>query len=250
MGDLLGTNDGRHCHTRLHRFIEKDRIMKDKSFANTRRNMSEFGGAGIAVNGLMACLGDDGKSFGGKRYRSFLQKTMRSAVTEGSGVDGKRSFEAVASGYLLEGLELNKQDQFSSRFRASYGISVNADRNEAVLTVAGFSADSVVLRPSGGTEFVVKLYAGALSDIAHFATGGYKPVNPTLHGLVDVQATSLQPVSGANAGFTLTATLPGSPVLPSTAGLVVAVSIEFVKTVNGVSNLLMQGNCLRIIQVS
>jgi hypothetical protein len=247
IGNLLGTNGDNHRRfVGMHRFISKERIMKGKEFVNTRKNMSEFGASAQVLSGVMKCLGDDGKSFGGKRYRAEMQRKMHKAIVRGPGLLGRRTYESVATGDLLEKLELNPADQVSQRFTADYTIAVNADRNEAVLTVPAFVADNKVAAPGGATHFVVRLCAGVQSDIAYYATGGYKPVNATLHGKVNVQESAFLPVSGLTTAFTLTATIPGSPVLPTTAGLLVGLGIVFYKEVNTVQNLLHQANALRI----
>lgn len=251
LGNLLGTRSRNGNSIRLQNFLDVDRIRSDPDFANTRKNMAEFRGASLGVDALMACLGANGKSFGGKRYRARLMKRVLEMLKLGNGVDGARSLEVMANGWSLNGVDLNHEDSLGSRFHAYLVplVAVNSDRNTAVLTVPSFNAEEMVGAPLGASHFRLSLYAGALSDHVMGATGRYEPVNTSLHRLVSVDSTGPQAVAGANAGFTLTAALPGLPVLPSTAALVVSVSIQFYKEVNSVLGLLASGNALQILRV-
>ena len=233
----------------MQRYVEKEDVESHPAFENTRRNMSEFKGASMAVTNLMGCFGGKGRGFGGKNYRAKLLRETLAMVKRGPGDDGSRSFLVAGNAYDLRGYNLNESELFTSRFMEVPTPVVNTDRNQAVLTFPSFVADEVVIAPQGAHWFKLRLYVGALSDLEKGSTGKYESVNPNTNRLSGIATSAPQPIHGAISGITLTATLPGSPVLPSTAGLVVALSIEFFKEVNGNLNLLAAGNALQIIDV-
>lgn len=249
LSNTMGTRRQGKVEIHMHRFIEKEDIESKPAFENTRRNNSEFKGASKAVNSLMGCFGGNGKRFGGKFYRARLLRETLAMVKRGPGDDGSRSFLVVGNAFDLRNFDMNLADQFLSRFTDLPAPVVNTDRNQAVLTIPSFAADEVVVAPEGAKKFKLKLYVGVLSDLVMGTNGKYELVNPNTNRQVGIATSAALPVTGAISGIVLTATLPGSPVLPTTAGLVVSVSIEFFKETNGNLSLLAQGNALQIIDV-
>lgn len=246
--NLLGTTGRKKNIIRQQNFVTKERIRTDPEYERTRRHISEFKGVAMAVADLMDCFDGEGNSFGGRGYRQELMKRTMVMLKKGAGVDGERTFESGPNKHLLRGMEMNRADRFKYRFGAKYTLTVNNDRNQAVLTVPSF-VETKVKKPLAAEWYIVKLYVGVLSDLVMGADGKYESANPNMYQLVDVVETPPQDPMGVNAGFTLTATLPGSPILPSTAVLVVSASVEFYNDVNGNLGLLAQGNGLRILDI-
>ena len=248
LAQYLGTRGEKKNIIREQKFVTKERIRNDPEYERTRRHISEFKGVAKAMMDLLDCFDGSGNSFGGKGYRQELMRRAMQMLKKGAGVDGERTFESGPNKHLLKGLEMNRADRFSTRFAARYDLTVNNDRNQAVMTVAPFF-ENKVQKPRAAKWYIVKLYVGVLSDLVMGADGKYESANPNLYQLVQVVESAPQPVGGSNSGFSLTATLPGSPILPSSAVLVVSASIEFYKEVNSDLYLLAQGNALKILEI-
>lgn len=248
LAQYLGTRGEKKNIIREQKFVTKERIRNDPEYERTRRHISEFKGVAVAIADLMDCFDGSGNSFGGKGYRQELMRRTMQMLKKGAGVDGERSFDAGPNKHLLRGMEMNRADKFSTRFAAKFSLTVNTDRNQAVMTVAPF-LENKVQKPKAAKWYIVKLYVGVLSDLVMGADGKYESANPNLYQLVQVVESAPQDPVGSNAGFSLTATLPGSPVLPSSAVLVVSASVEFYNDVNGNLGLLAQGNGLKILEI-
>lgn len=225
--------------------VSKDRIMNDPSYDLFRKHITEFSGATLAVNSLMASFGESGLSFGDRYMRGRLQKVAVKALKSGPGRNGSRALEVMAQRHLFSGFELNSEDRFSGRFRVTPALMVNLDRNMATVTVPAFNAvRTVVAAPYSATHFRLCLAIGVVSDVVHASPDeGYVAAEQTLNRQTNLHYSAYHPCDGMpNAGFILNTMISGQPVLPLTAGLAVSIGIEFFKEVNGFMDTVAQGN--------
>lgn len=249
MGDFMGSQRGGELEVHMHKFIEKEDVATRPSYDLVRKNLAESKGAAVMTAALAAALGGAMRKFGGRNYQLRVQSKLLAMLKRGPGNHGARAGQVQGNAFELKGLDLNRRDKFGTYYRLQPDVAVNTDRNEAVLTVPSFTGNAGLTAPAGAELFELKLYVGALSDHEVGATRNYEALNPTMYRMSSVVSSGYLPVTGAVPAMTLTATLPGSPVLPATAGLVVAVSIEFFIEINSVPGLMAQGNALMIVDV-
>lgn len=207
--------------------------MKDPSYEQFRKNMVETKGVSKAADALSLCFGDDWNQFGERYLRGQMVKKLRGIMDQGSGFKGERNFEAAAHLADFKRFQLNRAAPFKSRFNAPFTVDVNADRNTATLDVPNF-----VMRASTGlapyaTHFRLFMTIGVLTDFVF--VGGeelYAPAHDDLVGLRS-RDDSAALTKGSVAGFQLIATLPGLPVLPPDAYLVVCVGVQYLQVIGG-----------------
>ena len=136
-------------------------------------------------------------------------------------------------------------------FSAPFTVSPNVARNEVTLDVPIFDVDALVTAPQGTTHFKLVLVITVLSD--HYfdsAEGGYVPTDPDLNSVNAVTSSAALEIDvPIVAPVQLIATLPGSPVMTATCGLVTCVGIEFYQEVTGTLYSLAQSNGMRIVNV-
>jgi hypothetical protein len=240
--------DGKKGIAKLSVPVSKDRIMKDEAYEMLRKNMAEFKGASIASDILTQCFGGNGLSFGDRYMRSRMITQMRSIVTKGPGLHGERMFEVTPNLADFKHFELNLKDGFRYRFRAKYTVTPNVDRNSVTLDVPPFLTKGLIRKESYMKHFRLTLAIGVLTDLVF--VGGkdvYESTHPDLAGEYDVQYSNIMECNGTpNLGFQIVATLPGSPILPADACLVVTVGIEFFKMVNNVPSVFAACNAMMV----
>lgn len=245
--DMQFSLDGKRGNVKLSVPIDKSRIDKDPEFAGTRKANAEFKGAALGASAVQECLGGKSFTFGDRYFRSRLQGQLTAMLKAGPGREGERMLEVVATAEKLRLVHLDDGERFGSRFRGSYDLTVNPDRNTATFVVGQFEVEDKIGVPQGATDFRLFLCAGVVSDYTY--VGGrtvYEPVNAAINKLHNLVYTPLMPVSGTNTGFQIVAAVPTLPILPSSAGLVVSVGIQFYKVVNGYPSIKAEGNAMQI----
>jgi hypothetical protein len=248
--DVQLSIDGKRGVSKLSVPLSKERIMTDPDFDLTRKNMAEFTGAAYAAKTLRKCMGEGSKRFAERYLQARLMGLTRRILNSGPGDGGERSFEVVPNLADLKNIELNREEPFGDRFRPDFTLTPNVDRNTVLLDVPSFDARYSVVAPSGATHFRLLMCAGVLSDFEFTGTSEqYAPLNPLLDGKRNEVVSPTLAVNGlVTGGIQLTAILPGLPILPTTAGLVVCVGIEFFRRINGNDQLFASGNVMKIAE--
>jgi hypothetical protein len=240
--------DGTKGFAKLSVPVSKETIMTAPSYDLTRKNMSEFTGAGYAAKTILQCSKQAGNTFGERFLFSRLVKLTRMVVVKGPGDNGKRSFEASQNLTDFEGINLDRKESFLTRFVAPYTLDANPDRNTLTLDVAAFPPRKMIMKPKGATHFRVFLTAGVLSDYIY--VGGdekYAATQPNFNGRAAYSDSGFIEIDLPQApAFQLVTSLPGAPILPTDATLLAMVGIEFFKIVNNNGELFATGNAMMI----
>jgi hypothetical protein len=231
--------------------ITKEQVQNDPRFALTRNVNAEFKGASKGADSVQQCLANLNSRFGDRYCRARLLTKMIQMVRKGAGDHGKRSLEVMANASLLKAFELNRKEGLKMWLKVPYTVTVNADRNTAVVDVPTFVANNDLVPPKSSTHFRITVCVGVLSDFMHVGgDAAYEAVNPGLNGEYGISYSAFTPVTGTVNTFQVMAALPSLAVLPATAGLVVSIGIEFFLECNNVHLLQSAGNAMRIEQVS
>ena len=232
--------------------LDKERIENAPEFKRTRENMREFGGAAVAGKALRIGLANVLKRYADRLFTSRLTgifKQMQKAALTGE--RGKRPIEVLPNKAKLVGKSIHKSELLEMVFSAPFTVSPNVARNEVTLDVPIFDVDALVTAPQGTTHFKLVLVITALSD--HYfdaAEGGYVAMDPDLNSVNAVTSSAALEIDvPIVAPVQLVATLPGSPVMTPTCGLVTCVGIEFYQEVTGTLYSLAQSNGMRIVNV-
>jgi len=231
--------------------VRRNKVKKGDNYKVTRKNNDEFTASAYSASSLRRCMGERIRQFADRHLTARLIALAYGVIAKGPGMAGQRTFEVGANRAMLRRVEASKLTSLTSRFQAPFTVTANADRNTAVLDVPAFATDNFLSRPQGATHFKLLLVAGVLSDFEY--TGGtvvYEPSVPDMNGLSIVASSLVLPaIAATNPALLLTAAVPGLPVLPSTACLIVSVGIEFLRVINGYEEVLASGNALRVVEV-
>lgn len=228
----------------------KERIQSDPSFARTRENNTEFGGAAKVGKALRTALSGVLQVMGGSRFTAQLTKIFKTINLKGTGVRGKRTITLTANKELLAGLDLNNKLSLTSVFTAPYTASINTDRNEVTYTIPAFTPANFIVAPSGATHFKLVTAVGLVSDYAFDeGSASYEPVVANENGVGIVSGGTLQDLTTNSTATTLTATLPTGVATSTEVSVIACLGIEFYQKVGSVDYLLSQGNTMKITNV-
>ncbi len=231
--------------------VRKGRVKRGRNYGLTRKNNAEFTGSAYCAQSLRRCMGERIRDFSDRDLSGRLLAMMHSVISLGQGRAGERSFDVLSHASMFQHIEANAGTPFGSRFQAPYSLTVNPARNAVTLDVAAFATDHFLYCPQGATHFRLLLVAGILSDFVY--VGGrrpYAPVNALLNGQsVVASSLAIPAVNATTSVLQLVAALPGAPVMPSTAGLVVSVGIEFLRVINNYEEVMASGNGLKVVEV-
>lgn len=231
--------------------VRPGKVKKGSNYALTRKNNDEFTGSAVSAHRLRMCMGERIRQFADRSLSNRLMSVTRNVISQGPGRAGQRSFEVAAHVAQFKHLEANRTEPLNGRFQAPFSLTVNSDRNTVTLDIPGFDVDNFLYRPQGATDFRLLLVVGVLSNFVY--TGGnlvYTPLHEDLDGLGSTVVSAALPAENTTVGnVQLVASVPGLPVLPATAGLVVSVGIEFLRVINNYEEVMASGNALRLVEV-
>ncbi len=231
--------------------LDKERIRTDPAFKRTRENQKEFGAAAKAGKSLRMGLARVMKRFGDSRVTSRITRVFREMLKGGPGLRGQRTIEVINQKSKLVGLNLHASDTFSSVCSLPINLTVNVDRNTVTMNIPVFSADDYVIAPGGATHFKIVLAIAAVSDWEYDpAEQKYLPVSPDINGLGAVGSTAeIGVLDTTPSVINLMASLPNSPLLGLTEGLVALVGIEFFQEINGQLYIFNEANAMHVEMV-
>lgn len=247
VGNLQFFNKKGESYVGLSGSVSKERIAKDPAFKRTRENMAEFGGAAAISKELRMHI---------VPLRSLIETGLHARITSrirlmmnaGSGARGKRTAEFTLNQDEFNGFELNQRSKVSELLFVNLGMTANAARNQAVLTIQEFLPANYLLIPEGATHYKIHAAALSVSDFGPSgANGKYKALNPAQNGIFATLSTAALTVESAEVGgITLTVDLPGAPTLDPDVSLFTFVGIEFLQEINGDFYQFASNNAIRI----
>lgn len=243
-------SDGKHL-ARVAAGPSKERIDNDPSFRRTRENNKEFGGSARAGKALRLAMGGLIATMASSRFTAKLTAIFKSINLKATtGTRGKRPITLSANKAMLKNIEFNDKQSLSAVFSAPFTNVINAARNATTTTIPVFTPEVNVKAPAGATHFRLISAIGVVSDYVHNdGTNSYEAASPALDGIGISAAGAILPLSAATTAQTLTATLPGAPVMDAQCSVVQAIGIEFYQQAAGSFYLFAQDNAMKIVNV-
>ena len=227
----------------------KERIQHDPSYSRCRENISEFSGCSIAgklIRGSIPVI----KQLGAGYVSARLNAAIRQVCMQDTGPRGKRAILLSAHGNLLEGFEFNPYHHFSAIIRAPLSCSANNDRNIATVTVNIPDPRLMIDAPKGATHTRLVCAIASCSDmIYNNAHGRYAPLTalPTHWGAA--AWSSYIALDGGAASISLQCSVPGHPVLPPGAALIVCAGAEHYQLAGNTYVPLKEKRCLKAVKL-
>lgn len=229
-----------------------EQIASDPAFQRTRENNAEFKGCALVGKALRQSFAKLIRSSADSFITGRLVGIMKQINLQDTvNARGKRSIAISLGADKLKDFQFNRALSLDTIFSPKYGVSSVAAKNEATLTVQPFTPIDAMAIPQGATHFRLIMAIASLSDYEYDdLEKSYVAVEPTEDGISEMVFSQYLPVDQAvTAAIALTATLPGSPTMSTTSGLVAAIGLEFYQEVNGVQYLFAQGNASKFVEV-
>lgn len=243
------TTGGQHL-ARVANGPSKERIAKDENFRRTRENNKEFGGSAKAAKAVRLALGALVQNIGSAGLVSKLTAIFKAINLKTVGVRGKRAIKLSTNKAMLKNVEFNTKLSLSSVFSAPFTNTINANRNETVLSIPAFTPESSIHAPAGATHFKLVSAIGVVSDYVHDdGTNSYEPFVPDQNSLGATKYSAVLSLSANTPAQTLTATIPGGLVMAAECSVVQTLGIEFYQQVGTDYYLLAQDRALKVVNV-
>jgi hypothetical protein len=225
-----------------------EQVKTAPNFVRTRENMSEFAACAMAGKSVRVGLSTLMRQMSDSRLTGRLTAIMKKInIEDGSEARGQRAVLVSQQPQYLRGMDFNRNISFNGIFAAPYTLTANTDRNETVLTVPAFNPLNSVNIPLGATHFRLINAISVVSDyVFNSNTGAYEPSEPNLNEASHVQYSAFIPVNAVTTPLTITASLPGSPTVPSSVAILGSIGIEFYQQVGTEYFIFKQGNALKI----
>lgn len=235
-GDFAGLNGGPTA----------EQINNDEAFIRTRENMAEFGGCASAAKTIRIGLAQLMKQMSDSRITGRLTAIMKQIqLTDTGNARGERTIAIGASQVELTGLNYDKNTSLAGVFNAPFTLTNTVARDSATFTIPAFNPANLINAPSGATHFRLVNAINVVSTWKFNATtGNYEATDPSLSELSDVQYSGYLDLSAVTPNTVITSTLPGSPTVAASVGVMNNIGIEFYQQVGANYYLFSSGNAL------
>lgn len=195
--------------------VSRERIMSDRAYAPTRKNIAEFGNGARTTKLLRRAFAPAIGTVADNRVTSRLtSRVMKVIKSDAIHAHGERK---VAHGdvTLLEDFEFNKHAALTKTFRAPFTATIDRATGTMRVDTSAFIPDNLVSAPEGATHFRLKAFGVAID----FETDEF------LNAMSE--SAYLPLVHKQRVQVTLSHTIATSPATP----LLLAFGIEFVQIV-------------------
>jgi hypothetical protein len=228
--------------------VSKAAIMGGATYARTRENMSEFGGAAKAGKGLRLALSPVMRVMGdGKVVQRATSLMKQVANLDTGGLRGRRSVLVSQFSDAVKGFELNQTTPFSVVCSALCTLAHETGRRKGSITINGLNPQTDVQAPAGATHYSLVQLLGVMGDYSFDeATGAYQPADAAANSHNAVTRSVVTGLADGPQNFTLATTLPAGIVPGAGVKVLQCIGIEFYQRINGGDYLLPAGNAMRI----
>ena len=214
----------------------KEQIKNDPQFDRTRKNSSEFSGAGIASGKIMHTSHLINKaadnSFSGRL--SAVCHVLQTLDT--SHVHGERSILFTKNGQLLEGMNFSKLRIIDSVLKNLPAFVISRDACSASVTFTDLFPGVNLFNPWNLPKYRLLITLGVLQDLV-FTSSGYAAANPEIILYRTQVVTDWQSSNDVFKSAIFKLRLADNAILDSNSSLVLSIGVEFG---NRVTNLITQ----------
>ena len=227
----------------------KEKILTSPEFANTRKNMAEFGGcAGFAkwmYIFLATTIFETVRKKISMRQMIAELRNIQQAYANPAELLGERTVQLYDT---LIGFQFNRKNNFTSIFNTIYTLVYSIGSDSLTLTVEPINPATDLVVPAGATHFKLFVgYAQMGNGVYNEITGGYDA--PTTKGYT-VQGSDFIDVAVGTATTTdIIALIPGSPVIDIDDKFVTTLGISYYKEVGTVKNKMFELDAMEVIDV-
>jgi len=227
----------------------KDKIMTAPEFANTRKNMVEFGGCAQYAKWMYIFLAmsifNTVRSKISMRQMTATLRNIQQAYANTAELLGQRT---VMLHELLKGFQFNSKNVFTSIFSAPYTQAVSIGGDSLTITPGAINPSTDMVVPAGATHF--KLFVGW----AHVSDSVYNEITgkfdaPTTKGYTVQESAFLPATSETAVPDPIIALIPGSPVLANGDKLIGTLGISFYKEIGGEYNKMFELDAMEVVEI-
>ncbi|MDQ3191683.1 MAG: hypothetical protein M3Q58_08825 [Bacteroidota bacterium] len=210
--------------------LDKNRVMTDPAFENSRKSMTEFGACSLAASKLRTSLMPLSKEYGERSTWNRLVGTVQEIMLESKGKNNKGSISFSRFGYFFEGFNFNKSYKFDAVFLANHEVEYNETKGQVITKISAFDPSKFINFPKGSTHYRLLTAYCFMSDYKHNKKSNiYIEVVPEVNGQSKIKYSPLLALNiSAQKSITIKNSTKVNP-FPKNTGLVIFIGIEFYK---------------------
>jgi hypothetical protein len=218
-----------------------------KSMRRQRENINEFYHAASPASKTLRTSLKEMRHLWHCDLSGFMTAFLRKVIQLGTEEPGKRSLNLRTHKELLKDFRFNPDRSFEGVFKSQFDISVNAQRNEAVLHVPAFDPLVCLDAPAGATHYRILFGMAVLSEYVFVQNGARYKANDPADGKSAVMYSAFSDVQIVSPPLTLIASLVSGIVPLFTSAVILATGIEFYQQVGGMMYRLKEGGCMKAV---
>ncbi len=211
----------------------KEQIASGKQFETTRKNMSEFGGCGMA-GGKIGLAVDHLKEVADYNFTGKLNsicKVMQTMELENLGVQGHLGKTPVLIskyGKILDGFNVNQNNPFDTIVNNSPTFDIVRNELKATLQFPDLIPGINFVNAWNLLYYRFKIQLGMVPDMVFYETK-YAPATPALKLTSNNYMMDWISCSDVNKGNSVEIKLPNSVQMDDSISLILSISVQFGK---------------------
>ncbi|MDQ3190587.1 MAG: hypothetical protein M3Q58_03255 [Bacteroidota bacterium] len=210
--------------------LDKNRVMTDPAFENSRKSMSEFGACSLAASKLRTSLMPLPKDYGEARTWNRLVKTIQEMMLESKIKNKKGSISFSRYGYFFEEFNFNNNSKFDQVFLASHEVEYNETKAQVLTKIAAFDPAKFINYPKGATHYRLLTAYCIMSDYKfNKKNNDYIPIVSEINGQSKVKYSSLLALNNSTQKSITIKKPIKIASLPKNTALLIFIGIEFYK---------------------
>jgi len=254
---LIGKMDGISFYKRAGKYVarkasgpSKARIMNDPKFARTRENLTEFAGMAKATAAFVRVF-HPVKDMHSGEFRGRVSKVMRRIAKQSTGVRGQRSILISKHRELMQNMELNADQTFSSVVNIPFTTIQNSGRTKATFSISALHMNMAINAPSKATHFKLVQLMGVVSDVIYNEDLNTYMAAAALNNLFsELSSTDYIPVRGSEpAPLMLETMFDRDTILSDNVSVLQCVGIIFFEEIGTAYYPLNFGKAMKIVNV-
>jgi hypothetical protein len=227
----------------------RNKIMTAPEFANTRKNMMEFGGCAQFAKWIYIFLGtsifNTVRSKTSMRQMTAILRNIQQAYADPSELFGQRTIMLYET---LKGFQFNSKNVFSSIFSAPYTQEVSIGGDTLTITPGAINPATDMVIPAGATHF--KLFVGwaqVANSVYNEITGKFDA--PTSKGYTVQESAFLPTTEATPTPDPIIALIPGMPAFDVDDKLIGTFGISFYKEIGGEYNKMFELDAMEVVEI-
>lgn len=234
IGNKTGFKRGGEYFVKNRSNLDRERVMTDPAFENSRKSMTVFGACSLAASIIRVSLMPLPKLFGERNSWNRLVGTVQEVMLGNKGKNGKGCILFSRFGCFFEKFNFNKSNLFDGVFLAPLEIEFNETKGQVVTKTAAFDPLKFINAPISATHYRLLNAYCIMSDYKlNKKSNVFMEIVPEVNGMAKIKYSSYLALNNAEQKSITLKNAIKIDCLPANTAMLILVGIEFYKQEGG-----------------